>query len=140
MLYENSIGCPESYYIYRYGLCFCPSPFFGVFLNRKSRILAIKKEGFGGWLLHPMHERAWLVYLLKVHKPCATQSAKSPLLLTLLTRPLAHVHTCFSAISDYSMKYLIEKKINCVFTPHGKLSPAMYKDKKLLKDVYFQFI
>lgn len=82
------------------------------------------------------------VHIIKQHKNPLFGPTKilHSILKSIDNISLAHVHTCFSAITEYSMKHLTEKKIKCVFTPHGKLSPAMYKDKKFLKDVYFNFI
>ena len=50
---------------------------------------------------------------------------------------VAHVHTCFSAITEYSVKHFIKNNIPCIFTPHGKLSPTMFENRKLFKQVYF---
>jgi len=50
---------------------------------------------------------------------------------------LAHVHTCFSAIAEYSSKYFTNNRIPWIFTPHGKLSPTLFENKKLIKQVYF---
>ncbi len=61
----------------------------------------------------------------------------SQILKSIDSISLAHVHTCFSAITEFSLKYFSNKKIPYVFTPHGKLSPAMYENKKRLKDLYF---
>lgn len=50
---------------------------------------------------------------------------------------LVHIHTCFSVITEFSLNFFLNKKNPCIFTPHGKLSPLMYENKKRLKDIYF---
>lgn len=59
------------------------------------------------------------------------------ILETLQDISLVHIHTCFSAFTDYSLKYFLNKKTPIVFTPHGKLSPSMYSNKKIFKKVYY---
>jgi len=62
------------------------------------------------------------------------------LLKSLNDISLVHIHTCFSAITDYTMNYYLNNKIPCLFTPHGKLSPSMFNKKKLFKSLYFNLI
>lgn len=50
---------------------------------------------------------------------------------------LGHIHTCFSVVTEFSLNFFLNKKLPCIFTPHGKLSPSMYENKKRLKDIYF---
>ncbi|MDR2408413.1 MAG: glycosyltransferase [Bacteroidales bacterium] len=52
---------------------------------------------------------------------------------------LIHVHTCFSTICDASLKYAAQNNIPCIFTPHGKFSPAMFANKKQLKKLYYEW-
>lgn len=79
------------------------------------------------------------VYIIKQNtNPMLGPLKKLKILLNSLNQiTLAHIHTCFSSITDYSMYYLLNKNIPCIFTPHGKLSPSMYNNKKLLKHFYF---
>lgn len=53
---------------------------------------------------------------------------------------IVHIHTCFSVITDYSLKYFVKQKIPVVFTPHGKLSPTMFSKNRILKTIYFNII
>lgn len=53
---------------------------------------------------------------------------------------IVHIHTCFSSITENSLKFFTKKKIPCIFTPHGKLSPTMFNNKGWFKKVYFNFI
>jgi len=46
---------------------------------------------------------------------------------------VAHVHTCFSAFTDYSMGRLRRERCPFVFTPHGKFSDRMLDRRYLLK-------
>lgn len=52
---------------------------------------------------------------------------------------LMHIHTCFSTICDASLKYATQNNIPCIFTPHGKFSPAMFEKKKQLKKLYYKW-
>jgi len=80
------------------------------------------------------------IYVVKQYKnPLLGPTKKLHSILKLFDGiSLAHIHTCFSAITEYSMKYLTGKNIPCIFTPHGKLSPSMYSNNKLFKDLYFR--
>lgn len=51
-----------------------------------------------------------------------------------------HIHTCFSAICDPVLRYVVQHNIACVFTPHGKLSPSMFATKKYLKRPYLDIM
>lgn len=53
---------------------------------------------------------------------------------------LIHIHTCFSAITDYSLNYSVKNNIPSLFTPHGKLSPSMFNNKKFWKSIYFNLV
>ena len=50
---------------------------------------------------------------------------------------LVHIHTCFSVITEYTMRYFVNST-PIVFTPHGKLSPASMKNRSFLKKNHFQ--
>lgn len=53
---------------------------------------------------------------------------------------LVHIHTCFSSITEYSMKFLNQRNIPFLFTPHGKLSPNMFGNKKIFKQIYLNVL
>jgi glycosyltransferase involved in cell wall biosynthesis len=59
------------------------------------------------------------------------------LLETIDNIDLVHIHTNFSIICDFSIKYYTKNKIPSIFTPHGKLSPTIFSNFLLLKYVYF---
>jgi glycosyltransferase involved in cell wall biosynthesis len=52
----------------------------------------------------------------------------------------AHVHTCFSAITERCMLELQDLGIPYVFTPHGKLSPATFGRHGAIKKVWWDWI
>lgn len=53
---------------------------------------------------------------------------------------IAHVHTCFSAITECAMSFFTSQKIPFVFSPHGKLSPNMLKNRAFLKRFWWRLI
>ena len=53
---------------------------------------------------------------------------------------VAHVHTCFSAFSDYAMHSLSRRAIPFVFSPHGKLSSAVLRNRKFVKRIWWMAI
>jgi glycosyltransferase involved in cell wall biosynthesis len=59
------------------------------------------------------------------------------ILRTIKNPSLVHIHTCFSTITDISLKYFTNLGTKCIFTPHGKLTPFLLKNKYLFKVLYF---
>ena len=59
------------------------------------------------------------------------------------TVSVAHVHTCFSFVTEISMRLLFKARIPFVFMPHGKLSKHMLSTRRLLKqawwNIFFKF-
>lgn len=51
---------------------------------------------------------------------------------------VAHVHTCFSAFTDYSMGRLRSEGCPFVFTPHGKFSDQMLDRRYAVKRFWWQ--
>ena len=53
---------------------------------------------------------------------------------------VAHVHTCFSAFSDYAMHALARRGIPYVFSPHGKFSAAALRNREYVKRLWWSAI
>lgn len=52
---------------------------------------------------------------------------------------VVHVHTCFSAFTEYAMAVLKRRGIPYVFTPHGKLTGVMMERHSILKKVWWSW-
>ena len=50
---------------------------------------------------------------------------------------IAHIHTCFSVMTEESMRFFTKTNIKYIFSPHGKLSPQMFGHKVLFKSIWF---
>lgn len=53
---------------------------------------------------------------------------------------VAHVHTCFSAFSDRTMRHLARRDIPFVFSPHGKLGATMLKNRAWPKRLWWRLV
>ena len=49
---------------------------------------------------------------------------------------VAHVHGCFSAMTEAAMAFLTQRNIPFIFTPHGKLSPGLFGRRSTYKKVW----
>jgi glycosyltransferase involved in cell wall biosynthesis len=53
---------------------------------------------------------------------------------------VAHVHTCFSVLTECAMRVLGARGIPFVFTPHGKLSPEFLRQRRWLKMLWWHAV
>jgi glycosyltransferase involved in cell wall biosynthesis len=53
---------------------------------------------------------------------------------------VAHVHTCFSSLTEIAMGFFSKHQIPFVFSPHGKLSPNMFEKHRWSKLLWWKFI
>ena len=81
------------------------------------------------------------VHIIHQHKNPLTGPIKNlkQLLKKINEVELVHIHTCFSMITEYSMNYFLGS-VPIIFTPHGKLSPQIMNNRRLLKKIIFNSI
>jgi glycosyltransferase involved in cell wall biosynthesis len=56
------------------------------------------------------------------------------------TQAVAHIHTCFSRLTESAMGFFTKNKVPFVFSPHGKLSLNMLGRRKYAKLLWWKFI
>jgi len=60
-------------------------------------------------------------------------------LISELKQPtIAHVHTCFSLFTETSLYHLHRAGIPIVFTPHGKLTSTVMRNRGILKSLWWK--
>jgi len=116
----------------------------GLHENKMKTILICSNTELGKTVAQPAvikFSEYLTIYVIKQNKNPLLGGGKlvRKILTSINDISLIHIHTCFSTLCDLSLQYAVKNTIPCVFTPHGKFSPAMFANKQYIKNLYFKW-